>query len=431
MFRWVPWWFDFQYRLFMSFAPTRWLALRLLTGLGRRGLMRLIRVAQPGRDRVHVPGRDRGTGRAAANRALEGAGLLVDHRSRGHAVLGASRASTCISSPIRRRSRRSRASPARAASAGPSRRPRRRSWRRARAPTRGARWGCLGTGPRSSPCLAADGASAICSARPGPALQVPDAIVLCLCGRNDKLRARVSRELGGEPRLRVMGFTDRMGDVLAASDALVHSSAGLTVLEAIIRGCPVISYGFGYGHVRVSNEALVRFGLAQVAPKVSDIGPALDRALEHRPEPNGSFARRPSTASLILSDERRSVPLPAWRVRTARWALTGAAAVAIAELDAHHGRVLQPRLALRAYAPGDRRGDDPARGRRADRRAGERDPDDRELPGRARHPRLVHDGAGRPIRRSRSSSPTAIRRCRACPTAASCAGSGPVTSYMT
>jgi len=121
-----------------------------------------------------------------------------------------------------------------------------------------------------------------------------------------------------------------MGDVLAASDALIHSSAGLTVLEAIIRGCPVISYGFGYGHVRVSNQALVKFGLAQVARDVSDIEPALDRALEHRPEPNGSFARRPSTASLILSDERRSVPLPVWRVRTARWALAGAATVAIA-----------------------------------------------------------------------------------------------------
>ena len=62
-----------------------------------------------------------------------------------------------------------------------------------------------------------------------------------------------------------MGFTDRMGDVLAAADALIHSSAGLTVLEAIIRGCPVISYGFGYGHVRESNAALERFGLAQVA----------------------------------------------------------------------------------------------------------------------------------------------------------------------
>ena len=47
MFRWVPWWFDFQYRLFMSFAPTRWLATKLLTAFGGRGLMRLIRAHDP------------------------------------------------------------------------------------------------------------------------------------------------------------------------------------------------------------------------------------------------------------------------------------------------------------------------------------------------------------------------------------------------
>jgi glycosyltransferase involved in cell wall biosynthesis len=94
-----------------------------------------------------------------------------------------------------------------------------------------------------------------------------------------------------------------MGDVLAAADALIHSSAGLTVLEAIIRGCPVISYGFGVGHVRASNRALQRFGLAQVARRESDLGRALAKALEHRPEPDGSFARRPSTASLIMNAE--------------------------------------------------------------------------------------------------------------------------------
>jgi hypothetical protein len=97
------------------------------------------------------------------------------------------------------------------------------------------------------------------------------------------------------------------------------------VLEAIIRGCPVISYGFGYGHVRASNAALQRFGLAQVARREQDIAPALERALVLRPEPDGSFARRPSTASLILVDERRARQLPVWRMRTAR-AITAAAA---------------------------------------------------------------------------------------------------------
>jgi hypothetical protein len=139
----------------------------------------------------------------------------------------------------------------------------------------------------------------------------------------------VAQRFGSEPRLRLMGFTDRMGDVLAASDALIHSSAGLTVLEAIIRGCPVISYGFGYGHVRASNIALRRFGLAQVARNEQELAPALEVALRYRPEPDGSFARRPSTASLILSDGRRAQQLPRWRLRAARTATTAAATIAV------------------------------------------------------------------------------------------------------
>src|SRR5436305_232440 len=47
MFQWLPWLFDFQYTLLMYFAPTRWFSRRLMTALGRRGLMRLIRAHDP------------------------------------------------------------------------------------------------------------------------------------------------------------------------------------------------------------------------------------------------------------------------------------------------------------------------------------------------------------------------------------------------
>ncbi len=47
MFQWLPWLFDLLYTLFMKFAPTRWLARKLLYMLGRRGLMRLIRAHDP------------------------------------------------------------------------------------------------------------------------------------------------------------------------------------------------------------------------------------------------------------------------------------------------------------------------------------------------------------------------------------------------
>jgi hypothetical protein len=151
------------------------------------------------------------------------------------------------------------------------------------------------------------------------ALAVADDVeVLCLCGRNEQLRERVSDRFAGDPRVRVLGFTNRMGEILAASNVLIHSSVGLTVLEAIVRGCPVISYGFGYGHVRVSNQALERFKLAQVATSADELGPAIERALAEHPEPDTSFAARPTSAAMILNSTRRVEPLPKWRVRATR-----------------------------------------------------------------------------------------------------------------
>ncbi len=328
MFRWVPWWFDFQYRLFMNVGPTRWLARWLLYMLGRRGLMRLIRAHDPDQIVSTYPGVTAVLGELRRRGRLDVpcyssitdlAGLHhwahpgIDQHFITHPESAAEVEKIAGEGSVRWA--KPPTSPAFLAARS------RADARRALAlPAEGKVIAVSGGGWGVGDLVGATAA----------ALSIPDAIVLCLCGRNDDLRARVAKRFGEEPRLRLMGFTDRMGDVLAASDALVHSSAGLTVLEAIIRGCPVISYGFGYGHVRASNAALERFGLAQVARDQHELGPALTRALEQRPEPDPRFARRPSTASLILADERRARRLPRWRVRTAR-ALTGTAAtVAVA-----------------------------------------------------------------------------------------------------
>jgi UDP-N-acetylglucosamine:LPS N-acetylglucosamine transferase len=132
------------------------------------------------------------------------------------------------------------------------------------------------------------------------ALRLEGSTVVCLCGRNENLRAVLAERFSGEPRVVIEGFTERMPDWFAAADLLVHSTAGLTVLEAIMRGCGVVSYGWGLGHVRVNNEAYVRFGLAEVAGSRAELGPAMRRALASRPTPDESFARLPSAASAVL-----------------------------------------------------------------------------------------------------------------------------------
>ena len=133
------------------------------------------------------------------------------------------------------------------------------------------------------------------------ALELEDATVVCLCGRNTLVRRRLERTFAGQPRVRVEGFTDVMGEWLAAADVLVHSTAGLTVLEAMIRGCAVISYGWGRGHIRANNRAYARFGLAEVAPTRAALAGALRRAVRQRPAPDLSFAALPDAAAEVLA----------------------------------------------------------------------------------------------------------------------------------
>ena len=65
------------------------------------------------------------------------------------------------------------------------------------------------------------------------------------------------------------------------------------------RGCPVISYGWGRGHIRANNRAYRRFGLADVATTRPALAAALRRALAARREPDRSQAELPTAAGVV------------------------------------------------------------------------------------------------------------------------------------
>jgi UDP-N-acetylglucosamine:LPS N-acetylglucosamine transferase len=132
------------------------------------------------------------------------------------------------------------------------------------------------------------------------------ATVVCLCGSNDELRERLSRR--GEPRLRAIGFTERMVEWMAAANVLVHSTAGLTMLEAQLCGTHAVSYGWGHGHIRLNNRAYERFGLAHVAATRGELATLLPRLLrEDRPRPAVPYAALPAAADVVL-EASGSVP---------------------------------------------------------------------------------------------------------------------------
>jgi processive 1,2-diacylglycerol beta-glucosyltransferase len=133
------------------------------------------------------------------------------------------------------------------------------------------------------------------------ALDLDVAVVVCLCGRNESLRARLAARYAGEERVRLVGFTEQMSEWLGAGDALIHSTGGLTVLEAHVRGCPTISYGWGRGHIRANNAAFRRYGFAEVVQTKGELDRALRGALATRHAPGVALAALPSAASLVLA----------------------------------------------------------------------------------------------------------------------------------
>ncbi len=132
-----------------------------------------------------------------------------------------------------------------------------------------------------------------------------DTLVVCITGRNEVAREKLEQRFADNEQVRILGFTEQMSDWMAAADAMIHATAGLTVLEAHIRGCPVVSYGFSAGHLRANNAAFERFGLAEVARSEHELESVLRHLTRERRSPDSSFASLPSIASRVLTRRAR------------------------------------------------------------------------------------------------------------------------------
>jgi UDP-glucose 4-epimerase len=324
-FRWAPWLFDVQYWLITRFAPTRWLAHHLGYLLGGRGLVRMIAKHDPDVVISTYPGVTAVLGMLRENRRLEMpvqsaitdlAGLrywvhpgvdmhYVTHPESIEEVekLAGPGSVEWMRPPISRDFLMPRT---------------RRDAREA-----------LGLPPHARIVLVSGGGWGVgdLEGAISSALADEDTMVACITGRNEALRERLESRFGDNEQVRVLGFTEQMSDWMAAADAMIHATAGLTVLEAHIRGCPVVSYGFNAGHLRANNAAFERFGLAEVARSEHELVTMLRHVTRERRSPDSSFASLPSIASRALTVRPRVKPQPVWRLRSERVAIAVSCAV--------------------------------------------------------------------------------------------------------
>ena len=67
-----------------------------------------------------------------------------------------------------------------------------------------------------------------------------NAVLLALCGSNDKLRANLGEEFADYPALRPLGYTDKVGLYMDAADLLITKPGGLSTTEAAVKEIPLV-----------------------------------------------------------------------------------------------------------------------------------------------------------------------------------------------
>ncbi|WP_406630371.1 MGDG synthase family glycosyltransferase [Amycolatopsis sp. WGS_07] len=101
----------------------------------------------------------------------------------------------------------------------------------------------------------------------------PAVVPIAICGRNEAAAARL-RALG-EPRLHVVGWTDRPELYTQAADVVVTNAGGATSLEALACGRPVLMHRPIAAHGKANARLMAAAGLALVSTKDGELAEAV------------------------------------------------------------------------------------------------------------------------------------------------------------
>ena len=126
---------------------------------------------------------------------------------------------------------------------------------------------------------------------------------LVVCGRNAELQQKLSDD--PPPRSIILGFVDNMPDLIDACDLAVQNAGGLTSLEALRRGCPLLITDAIPGHGVANGQLMDRVGVARYVRDPADLPQAVaacrdDPGLRPRAERLAEgFATLPSAGACL------------------------------------------------------------------------------------------------------------------------------------
>jgi UDP-N-acetylglucosamine:LPS N-acetylglucosamine transferase len=119
--------------------------------------------------------------------------------------------------------------------------------------------------------------------------------VITMCGSDKKLKRELEERRLGLP----LGWTDRMREIMAATDVLVENAGGLTSLEAYACRLPIVTFRPIPGHGRDNAREMAKAGVTLLATDEAELIDALDRLTKDGPDRAEQLAR---TSAMFVSD---------------------------------------------------------------------------------------------------------------------------------
>ncbi len=104
---------------------------------------------------------------------------------------------------------------------------------------------------------------------------------LVVCGKNPEVKARVERAAAADPaRFSILGYTDRMHELMQISDLFIGKPGGLTTSEALACGLPMAVFSPIPGQEERNSDHLLEEGVAIRCNELTTIPFKLDRLLD-------------------------------------------------------------------------------------------------------------------------------------------------------
>lgn len=134
-----------------------------------------------------------------------------------------------------------------------------------------------------------------------------DVQTIVVCGRAEALRARVQQQVGDDgARFRVLGFSERMHELMQMSDLFIGKPGGMTTSEALACGLPMVIFSPIPGQEERNSDHLLEEGAAIKCNDLTTIPYKIDSLLDE-PErlatmrQNARRLARPGAAQTIVN----------------------------------------------------------------------------------------------------------------------------------